>query len=1098
MRSAPLGPVGTLLVRGRVGLLFVSVALFLSGCTATSFLGQQYTNFTAYYNKFYNANAAFEKGLQSINRRGTSSSIDRTQYLPVFEEPSTRRDAQAFEKAIQKSADVLREHPDSKWVDDALLLIGKSYFYQQNYVGAIQKFREVIALEDERTQEARFWLARTLVANERYDEAKKELRLGVRQTELGPWTARLYLVRGQLLVRQEAWAEAARALSQGLQGDLPGEVGARGAFLLGQVQETVGNPEAARTAYQQVQSFDPSYALDFAARLNDIELQGTHANAKQALDRLHDLERDDKNYERRGEMAVVRARIYRAHGQYDRAQQTLTNMLYGEEPPSGASGGRLHYDLARLYRDAYKDFSKAAAHFDTASTSLGRSPQAQQEGEVQRMPAAPVDPGSQAERYRSLAERAQEVARMDSLLRVGRMSDAAFRTFVADLRRRRQAERKAQAEERRESQQSLRLRRGGQNGPLPERQSSAPATDTRTSDAGFLFHNDPARVQQGRRQFEQTWGNRPRVDNWRRRNAIRNAQSDSASETGDTDASGSAETEAEEIPGQRSSQEAVRLDLSAIPRDSASQAKMEAKRAVARYELANSLFLAASRPDSAATWYRRILQENGDQPVAKRALYALAEAYRAEGDTTAARQTYRRLVDQYPDTDLAVRARQRLGRPERQPTDDRSVQADSAYARAYEKWQKGRHGAALPQLLAVATQYPDTDAAPRSLLAAGVVYWQQVQRDSGRTARPVLRRHLRGLRQTDSIGTESQRLPSDSVTAAGTGSPPDSLAASADSAHSSGATVDSMQYVATPPQDTLQAVARDDVGQTRVSDSTRAPTDSAAAPATNGASDSTRADSVQTATERYEPLKSLLMYLTTRYSSAPQMKRARSILALIEERQAPSDTARTDTTARDSMVADATSADTTGQGPAAVDTAATDTTQVPEWKRQMREQQRKIRKRRKELQEQQRRDSLAARKKDTAAVSPETDTLAKTATEESRDPLPAPTGAAIQNRNDSSSTGGINRAKGGWTLLVRTFKRSQNATTRLAEVAEKLDDQWPVELLKDTEGERTQYRLVVGQFSSEQAAKQVREKVTNELQITPEVWRLSEVDGGAD
>jgi tetratricopeptide (TPR) repeat protein len=117
------------------------------GCAETSFVGRQYDNFTAYYNKFYNARNAFEEGVQAMQDRDRP--IDRTEYLSVFWEPEGTSTESSFKEAIQKSADVLREHPNSKWVDDALLLIGKSYFYQQNYAGAAQKFREVLALDGE-------------------------------------------------------------------------------------------------------------------------------------------------------------------------------------------------------------------------------------------------------------------------------------------------------------------------------------------------------------------------------------------------------------------------------------------------------------------------------------------------------------------------------------------------------------------------------------------------------------------------------------------------------------------------------------------------------------------------------------------------------------------------------------------------------------------------------------------------------------------------------------------------------------------------------------------------------------------------------------
>ncbi|MFB6098499.1 MAG: tol-pal system YbgF family protein, partial [Salinibacter sp.] len=187
------------------------------GCGRESFIGRKYDNFTAYYNTFYNAREAFEKGLESVNQ--SVGTVDRARYISIFPDPSPSSGGSSFEKAIQKSADLLRQHPKSKWVDDALLLIGRARYYQQNYVGAAQKFREVIALGSGRVQEARFRLAQTLVAADRYTKAAEVLRAGLEGQEAktdDPWTARLRLVRAELAVRREQWEAAETALERGL------------------------------------------------------------------------------------------------------------------------------------------------------------------------------------------------------------------------------------------------------------------------------------------------------------------------------------------------------------------------------------------------------------------------------------------------------------------------------------------------------------------------------------------------------------------------------------------------------------------------------------------------------------------------------------------------------------------------------------------------------------------------------------------------------------------------------------------------------------------------------------------------------------------
>ncbi|MBX2822890.1 MAG: hypothetical protein KTR29_24540, partial [Rhodothermaceae bacterium] len=158
----------------RRGIYLILLLMVVSGCKKTSFLGKRYDNFTAYYNKFYNAKKLYKTGVEAIERTAETE-IDRNRYMAVFVTPDRVTSQQTFNDAIIKCADVLRENAGSKWVDDALILIGKSYFYLQNYVGAEQKFAEVIGLGGELEDEARFWLGRTYLASGSLSRAKEHL-----------------------------------------------------------------------------------------------------------------------------------------------------------------------------------------------------------------------------------------------------------------------------------------------------------------------------------------------------------------------------------------------------------------------------------------------------------------------------------------------------------------------------------------------------------------------------------------------------------------------------------------------------------------------------------------------------------------------------------------------------------------------------------------------------------------------------------------------------------------------------------------------------------------------------------------------------------
>ena len=172
------------------------------------------------------------------------------------------------------------------------------------------------------------------------------------------------------------------------------------------------------------------------------------------------------------------------------------------------------------------------------------------------------------------------------------------------------------------------------------------------------------------------------------------------------------------------------MDYADVPRDSASRVYMEAERALVRYELGNVLFLSMERPDSAASWYRMVIDETGDLPVAQRAYYALAEVQQALGDQASAERLYREVLDLYPESDFANQVRERLGLAQQVvEVSDSLALAEAAYREAYRMWQGEDYEQAVTDMVMIAANYSVPDMAPRALLATGTIYLEWAERE---------------------------------------------------------------------------------------------------------------------------------------------------------------------------------------------------------------------------------------------------------------------------------------------------------------------------------------------------------------------------------
>ncbi len=696
--------------------------VLLPGCRQGSFLGTRYNNFRAYYNTFYNARKAFEAGEEALER--SERVIDRSRFVSIF--PATQSGAASggseFEQAIEKSADLLRERPDSKWADDALLLIGKAYFYQNNFVGAEGKFRETIEAADERDQpeladEARFWLGRTLSASERYEEATAILEEGLARPDIrSRWSSKMQLALGELYVEQRQWPEAAEALRLGIPETGEKDLSGRAQFLLGQVLEANGQFEEAATAYGNVAHHRPIYELSYAAKLSHALVLGIDASqTEEALDLIGRMRRDDKNFQNRAEVDLAFARLLGAADQASEAQRRFDLLLYDEEYRANNVRGEVYYRYAEFFRDEANDYVRAAAYFDTAATNVRAEPG--REELVTR--AALRDVRRSAEIYRSYASIASDLEEADSLLFLGGLNDDGFRAAIAEIEQNRliQWEEEQRLLAQRRSEQGFGNAPTVRTGDIPADEGLRPGSGELPGgvESGFLNYRDPARSQDALLAFERIWGDRPLAPNWRRIQALRSAVVEGSGPEAGGD---------QQQANQATSSGPPPLDISNVPRTPEAQERLRRERAELRYELGNVFFLSLSKPDSAAHWYGLVNSEDSDQPVVTRARYALAEVRKAQGRDVEAEALYLQVIEDEPLSAQAAQARERLGLPplEEAMTIDEHALAEAAYERAYIRWQNGAYREALSQMLALGAAESDEQVSPRALLVSGLIF----------------------------------------------------------------------------------------------------------------------------------------------------------------------------------------------------------------------------------------------------------------------------------------------------------------------------------------------------------------------------------------
>ena len=616
-------------MRKFLALIIISVSLV--GCK--SGFKSNFRDFNAYYNTFYNAKKSYKVGLEKSLAQ--SRQYNTLQPLRVYQ-PPLGAGASEFQNAIEKGASVLRKYKETKWVDNSLEIIGKSYYYKKEYFSAIQKFEELyISSADIRLKQSSIlWKGRVLMELQAYNEGIQYLeeQLSVFSGEWqGDLEYQVKVVLAEHYIARENWVNALDLLTESV-AKLPSRATKeRGFFVIGQINEILGDPKAAFSAYDRVGKYYTEYELQFEAKKKKAEVARSIGNTNEAYKVFSGMVRDDKNTEFIAELNYELGRTEQERGNYENARDIYQSILSDPyNKPQPLTNAQVYNGLAELYRFNFNDFKLAAAYYDSS---------AKINVPAEQLPES-YNATTLAQSFGEYASLKNQIHEEDSLLWLGTLPEAEFDSVIAKVEERMIEQMKREmeaAEERRNTM--VNVGRGNGN------------NETDVARNGFLNVKNSAMVADAREQFRAVWPGRYLVDNWRVSVLMQN-------EVQIDNENGVPGMEGQEMEAQ---QFVVEIDLSRIPFTPQDQDSVLEDISFLRYELGNLFFLSLDLPDSAAIYFNRVLNERPQSKVAVVAMYSLSELYDIEGNQEQAIILAEQLVEKYPSTIYADRVVEKYG-----------------------------------------------------------------------------------------------------------------------------------------------------------------------------------------------------------------------------------------------------------------------------------------------------------------------------------------------------------------------------------------------------------------------------------------------------
>lgn len=613
-------------------LVIVFSGVLISSCTGS--LKSSWDNFTAFYNTFYNAKQSYQKGIDEVKKQKVQINPERP--IRIYQTPITVS-PENFDKAISKSADVLRYHPKSKWADNALFVIGRSYYYEAKYYSAEQKFQELFNLTKSNVmqQNAIFWRGRVMLEMNRIDEGINYLNRELNSVDY-KWNknirAETELLLADFYVTKENWASAQSYIPKAIHNIKDRELKARAYFLEGQLLEQTGKLKAAYNSYAHVKDTHPVYELVYAALKKQAEVAREEGDFKRALKIFTTMSNDDKNFDTLPELKYEIARTLEVMGNYREAELTYNEVLHHSiKNPNQETKVKSYYGLGDIYRDYYKNYRKAAAYYDSSASQVS---------DKRKLPIN-FNASDLAQSFGEYAKLSNEVRNMDSLLWLGGLNSTELDSVIAVIRKRKLEELKTQ----------LKAQQSGKN-TLVNINAAQNAQQNGQAQNGFLNYRSQELVMEGSQAFKAIWGDRPLVDNWRRMEAINQLNAQSTQDT---------EIVAVKKGSDEDLQRQIKIDLSQVPFSSEAKEKMKSEIAMREYEIGNVFFLSLNMPDSASKYYRKIIANYRETDLAPQAMYSLSELNYIQNDSVKAQQWADSVMINFPETIYAERLNNRYG-----------------------------------------------------------------------------------------------------------------------------------------------------------------------------------------------------------------------------------------------------------------------------------------------------------------------------------------------------------------------------------------------------------------------------------------------------
>jgi tetratricopeptide (TPR) repeat protein len=596
-----------------------------------------YHNTTAHFNGYYYAREEIKK----VEKTVWSSMVDDYNRIlrlyPALDSAQAKGYDKDIQEAIKMASLAIQRHPNSKWVDDSYLLVGKARFYSMDWGNAIQTFKFVNtkSLDLDTKHAAIIELVRTFTEHKEYNNAQAAIDF-VQKGKLSKENkknlllakAYFYQEQGDLDYMVRNLTEVTPLLKKK---DRPGRI----FFIVGQTYQKLGFESEAYNYYKRCLSTNPEYEVDFYARLYMAQVTeiSRSKSVNAARKSFRKLLKDSKNKE-------FKDKIFYEMGVFELKQKNLAQALEDfnrsiREGNNKRIDGEAYLRLGEIYYDTLRKYELSQAYYDSAINALPKDYEGYDKIKARQ---SILD---------EFVKNLNTIKWQDSLLAMSALDSSALRARIdsAFQAKKRLADSNESKKKKKRNRVEIvsntnNVFSSGEDGQQQE-----------GDDAADWYFGNPSAMSLGQTEFKRIWGNIALEDNWRRSLRTATAQAARSAPDGATPANTEQQPAAEPAPSDPVAAEYTRVDKQ-IPRTDEQKKEALKKIEDAYFALGDIYYFKLLEKDNAVTSYNTLLRRFPETAYEPEILYKLYLIFK---DVDAAKsESYASLLKtKYPNSDFA-------------------------------------------------------------------------------------------------------------------------------------------------------------------------------------------------------------------------------------------------------------------------------------------------------------------------------------------------------------------------------------------------------------------------------------------------------------